>query len=77
MLYKNFSVLRKMLNDTHSFKGNLLLTHNYKTSRAAHEHLEKMMKRKYEKVMIIDYGLKILPDTDLKIANGKDFQWLI
>ena len=27
--------------------------------------------------MTIDYGIKYLPDTILRIANNKDYSWLI
>jgi len=74
MLLKNFFVLRNMLYGTHTFEGNLLLTHDYKKSRAAHERLEKIMKRECEKMMIIDYSLQILPDTVLQIANAEKFK---
>ena len=57
MLKKNYIVLRNMLDETHSFERILLLTHNYKTSRTAHERLEKIMKRECKRVMKIDYGL--------------------
>ena len=30
-----------------------------------------------EKAKKIDYGLKMLPDTILRIANVKEFQWLL
>jgi hypothetical protein len=77
MLKKNYKMLRNMLDETHSLEANVLLTHNYKTSRAAHERLEKIMKRECERVMKIDYGLQMLPDTILRIANVKEFQWLL
>jgi hypothetical protein len=58
MLKKNYIVIRNMLNDSHpSFEAILLLTHNYKTSRAAHQRLEIIMKRECEKVQMIDYAL--------------------
>ena len=57
MLKKNYIVLRNMLDETHSLEANVLLTYNYKTSRAAHQRLDIIMKRKCEKVMKIDYGL--------------------
>ena len=58
MLKKNYIVLRNMLDESHlSLEANVLLTHNYKTSRAAHQRLEIIMKRKCERVMKIDYGL--------------------
>ncbi len=78
MLKKNYIVLRNMLYDSHySLEANVLLTHNYKTSRAAHQRLEIIIKRECEKVMKIDYGLEMLPDTILHIANVKEFQWLL
>ncbi len=57
MLKKNYKVLRNMLDESHSLEANVLLTHNYKTSRAAHERLEKIIKRHFERMMKIDYGL--------------------
>ena len=57
MLNKNYIVLKNMLDETHSLEANVLLTHNYKTSRAAHQRLEIIMKRKCERAMKIDYGL--------------------
>ena len=63
---------------THEFFGaSLLPTHDYKTSQAAHQLLEKILKRKCEEIKKIDYGLQILPETDLKIANTKEFHWLL
>jgi len=35
------------------------------------------MKRNCDKVMKIDYGLQMLPDTILHIANDEEFQWLL
>jgi hypothetical protein len=58
MLKKNYIDLRNMLYDSHfSLKENVFLTQNYKTSRAAHQRLEIIMKRECERVMKIDYGL--------------------
>jgi hypothetical protein len=58
MLKKNYIVLRNILDESHwSLEANVLLTHNYKTSRAAHQRLEIIMKRKCERVLKIDYGL--------------------
>ena len=57
MVNKNYIVLRYMLDKTHSLEANVLLTYNYKTSRAAHQRLDIIMKRKCEKVIKIDYGL--------------------
>ena len=73
MLKKNYIVLRNMLGETHSLEANVLLTYNYKTSKAAHQRLEIIMKRKCEKMMKIDYGLQILPNTVLRIANTEKF----
>ena len=58
MLKKNYIVLTNMLYESHlSLEANVLLTYDYKTSRAAHQRLEIIMKRKCERVMKIDYGL--------------------
>ena len=58
MLKKNYIVYRNMIDDSRwSLEANILLTHNYKTSRAAHQRLAIIMKRKCEEVMKIDYGL--------------------
>jgi len=58
MLKKNCIVIRNMLYESHvSLEANILLTHNYKTSRAAHQRLEIIMKREFERVIKIDYGL--------------------
>ena len=54
-----------------------MLTHNYKTSRAAYQRLEMIMKRECERIVKIDYGLQILPDTVLRIGNTEKFQWLL
>jgi hypothetical protein len=70
LLKKNYIVLRNMLCDSH-LEANILLTHNYKTSRAAHQRLEIIMKRECERMMKIDYGLHMLPDTILHIANDE------
>ena len=78
MLKKNYKVLRNMFDESHwSLEANVLLTHNYKTSRAAHQRLEIIMKREWERLMKIDYGLQMLADTILRIANEEEFQWLL
>jgi hypothetical protein len=78
LLKKNYIVLRNMLYESHlSLEANVLLTHNYKTSRAAHQRLEIIMKRECESLKKIDYGLQLLPDTILRIANDEEFQWLL
>ena len=66
-----------MLNPTHSFEAMVLLTHNYKTSRAAHQTLEKIMKRECERAAKVDYGLQMVPDTVLHIAIDEESQWLL
>jgi hypothetical protein len=35
------------------------------------------MKRNCERIMKIDYGLQMLPTTILRIANAKEYQWLL
>ena len=58
MLKKNYILLRNMLYESHlSLEANVLLTYNYKTSKAAHKRLEIIMKRECERMMKIDYGL--------------------
>ncbi len=57
------------------FERTLLLIKNYKTSRSAHDILEKIMKRNCERIMTIDYGMKMSPGTVLKIANTEE--WLL
>ena len=77
MLIKKYNDLRNILNVSHySLEANILLTFDYKTSRAAHERLEKIVKREFERAMKIDYGLQMLPDTVLHIANAEEFKWL-
>ncbi len=46
-----------MLHDSHSLEAIILLTHNYKASRAAHQRLEKIINKEFDKVMKLDYGL--------------------
>ena len=78
MLKKNYIVLRNMLYESHlSLEVNVLLTYNYKTSRVAHQRLEIIMNRECESMKKIDYGLQLLPDTILRIANDEEFQWLL
>jgi hypothetical protein len=57
------------------FECTLLLTKNYKTSRSSHDILEKIIKKNCEKIMILDYGLKMSPETVLKIADTEE--WLL
>ena len=57
------------------FETTLLLTKNYKTSRSAHDILEKIIKRNCERLMTFDYGMKMSPETVLKIANTEE--WLL
>ena len=64
-----------MLWETHMFEATLNLTINYKTSQAAHQLLEKIIKRKCDKVMQLDYGFQMLPETVLHIADSE--KWLI
>ncbi len=78
LLEKNYILIRNMLWDTHNFFGaSLLPTQNYLTSQAAHRHLEKILLRKCEEAKTADYGLRILPDTVLRIANTEDYKWLL
>ena len=67
--------MKNMLYETHMFEAMLRQTENYKTSKAAHQLLEKIIKRKCEKVMEINYGLPMIPGTVLHIADTE--KWLI
>ncbi len=63
-----------MLYDSHyPLEEIILRTHNFKTSRAAHKYLEKIMNRECERVMNIDYGVQMLSDTVLHISSAKEF----
>jgi hypothetical protein len=78
MVMKDYILIRNFLWDTHDFFGaSLLPTHNYKTSKAAHQLLETILKRKCEEAKTVDYGLQILSDTVLHIANTEEFRWLL
>jgi hypothetical protein len=78
MIYKNYTVVKNMLHDSHfSLEANILLTYNFKTSRAAHQRLEKILKRECERMLIIDYGLQMLPDTTLHFGNFEKYKWLL
>jgi hypothetical protein len=67
-----------MLWETHNFFGaSLLRTLNYKTSQGAHQLLEKVLLRKCEESKTVDYGLRILSDTVLHIANTEEYKWLL
>ena len=47
------------------------------TSEAAYHSLENIMKRNCARVMNINYGLQILPETVLHISNTEEFRWLL
>ena len=66
-----------MVYDTHSLEAIISITYNYKTSRAAHQRLEKIIFKEYERAMKIDYGLQMLPETILHVANAEEFKWLL
>lgn len=55
----------------------LELTHNYKTSYAAHLLLEQIILRKLEQIKKPDYGLTLWPGTVLKIANTPETEFLL
>jgi hypothetical protein len=58
LIKKNYITLRDTLYESHfSLEASILLTHNFKSARAAHWRLEKIMKRECERVLKIDYGL--------------------
>jgi hypothetical protein len=78
LVKKNYILIMNMLWETHKFfEASLLATHNCKTSQAAHQLLEKRMMRKCEEAKTIDYGLQIIPGTDIKIADSEEFLWLL
>ena len=78
LLKKNYIALMNMISDTHfSIDDYLSLTYDYKISRFAHKRLDYIMKKECEKVMKISYGLQMLPDTVLHIANSEEFHWLL
>jgi len=53
------------------------LIKNFKTSQGAHQLFEKIIMRNCSKIMNIDYGLQMQPNTVLRIANVEKFQWLL
>ena len=53
------------------------LTFNYKTSRSAHLLLEKIVVKKCEEATTTNYGLTMLPDTVLKVANTELTKFLL
>ena len=70
--------MRNILWKTHEFFGaSLLAIRNYQTSQGAHRLLEKILLKKAEELKTFDYGLEILPDTVLHIANTEEYRWLL
>ena len=62
--------------ETHNFFGaSLIPTQNFKTSQAAHQLLEKILKRKCNEAQTANYGLEIRPDTVLHMPG--EFPWLL
>ena len=59
-----------------AFKNIIQLTYNYKTSKAAYKRLEKIIKKECENAKKIDYGLQMLPDTVIRVAED-EYHWLI
>ncbi len=53
------------------------LTFSRKTSRRAHELLEKILNSYIDKYEIIDYGLSLKPGIELKIANTEHGAFLL
>ena len=53
------------------------LTFSRKTSRRAHELLEKIIDSKIDKCLNIDYGLSMKPGIELKIANTEHGAFLL
>ncbi len=67
-----------MLWETHNFFGaSLIPTRNYNTSQAAHMNLTRILFEKLREAKIVDYGLQILPDTVLHIANTEEYRFLL
>ncbi len=58
LLFNNYIVIINMLKERlFAFKNNILWTYNYKTSKAAYQRLENIIKKECENAMKIDYGL--------------------
>jgi hypothetical protein len=75
---KNYIIIGNMLWDSHNFfRVYLLPNQNNQPSQGAHRHLEKILLRKCKQAKTVDYGLRILPDTVLRIANTEDYKWLL
>jgi hypothetical protein len=79
LLKKHYIELRNIIDDDipYSFETNIVLTHYFETSKAAHQRLNWIMKRECERVMNIDNNLEMLPDTILHIADVEEFHWLL
>ena len=78
LVKKNYIIMRNILWKTHEFFGaSLLAIRNYQTSQGAHRLLEKNLERKCEELTTFDYGLEILPETVLLIANTEKYRWLL
>ncbi len=74
--HQNYILMREMLWETHNFFGaSLIPTQNFKTSQAAHQLLEKILKRKCNEAQTANYGLEIRPDTVLHMPG--EFPWLL
>jgi hypothetical protein len=69
LLKKSYPEMNIMLLELQSLERVIFLTHNYKTSKPAHQHLEQVMKNGCENIIKIDYGFQMLPGTALHIAN--------
>ena len=57
LLKKSYLEMNIMPLELQPLERIVLLTHNYKTSKRAHQHLEEIVKRGCENLMKIDYGL--------------------
>ena len=72
LLEKNYAEIKIII-----FEELLLQTHNYKTARAAHQHLEQIIKKESEKALKIHYGLQMQPGTVLRFAKREKYKWLL
>jgi hypothetical protein len=65
--------------ETHNvtLEGTLPLTYNHETSRSAHALLERIVTRECQKAQVTNYGLKIKPGVELKIANTEEAAFLL
>jgi hypothetical protein len=68
-----------MVLETHNvtLERTLPLTYNHETSRSAHALLERIVTIECEKAQVTNYGLKMKPGVELKIANTEEAAFLL